>query len=191
MCVCFWDPCTQLFLFFFGLRDYFERFLCWLDLWLSCMLDCIHICVFHISKTILKSWLNTSSTPHRYLAICWVSQAFFLTQSRHLLDTWWIDQESSCLLDSSSTPGGSIELLFLDRISCFSILSRYLSCRRPFLNTYLNSFLNTSRYLICRALLKVRFLHPSQSVFHFFDLSRSVRTCSSPKHSLFHSQPLP
>ena len=86
---------------------------------------------FTSRKTVLKSWLDTSSTPHRYLAICRASQAFFLTQSRHLLNTWWIDRESSCLLDSSSTPCGSIELLFLNLILCCSILSRYLSCRRP------------------------------------------------------------
>ena len=75
-------------------------------------------------------WKN-GSTPPRHLAICWASQAFFLTQSRHLLDTWWIDRESSCFLDSSSTPGGSIELLFLNLILCCSILSQYLSSRRP------------------------------------------------------------
>ena len=86
---------------------------------------------FSSQKTILKSWLDTSSTPPQYLAICRASQAFFLTQSWHLLDTWWIDQESSYLLDSSSTPGGSIELLFLKLIPCCSVLARYLSCRRP------------------------------------------------------------
>ena len=45
-------------------------------------------------------------------------------QSRHLLDTWWIDRESSCLLDSSKT------LLFLNLILCCSIPSWYLSCWR-------------------------------------------------------------
>ena len=85
---------------------------------------------FTSRKTVLKSWLDTSSTPHRYLAICQASQAFFLTQSRHLLDTWWIDRESSCLSDSSSTPRGSIKLMFLNLILCFSIPSQYLSCRR-------------------------------------------------------------
>ena len=103
VCVCFGDPCAQ---FFFGLRDYFERFLCWLDHWLCCMLDCIHIYVFHISKNCFEKL------------------------ARHLLDTRWIDRENSCLLDSSSTPGGSIELLFLNVILCCSIPSRYLSCRR-------------------------------------------------------------
>ena len=68
-------------------------------------------------------------TPNLFLEIF---QAFFLSQSRQHLDTWWINRECSCLLDSFSIPGGSIELLFLDLIPCCSILARYLSCRRPF-----------------------------------------------------------
>ena len=76
-----------------------------------------YLCFSSLEKLFWKAGL----TPPRYLAICRASQAFFLTQSRHLLDTWWIDRESSCLLDSSSTPGGSIELLFLKPILCCSI----------------------------------------------------------------------
>ena len=68
-----------------------------------------------------KLFSKAGSTPPWYLAICRASQAFFLMQSRNLLDTWWIDRESSCLLDSSSTPGGSIKLLFLNLILCCSI----------------------------------------------------------------------
>ena len=78
-----------------------------------------------------KLFWKTSLTPPWYLAICRASQAFFLTQSRHLLDTWWIDRESSFLLDSPSTPGGSIKFLFLKLILCCLILARYLSCRQP------------------------------------------------------------
>ena len=83
---------------------------------------------FSSRKIVLKNWLDTSSIPC-YLSS--FSSFFFLTQSRHLLDTWWIDRESSCLFDSSSTLGGSIELLFLKLIFCCSILDRYLSCRQP------------------------------------------------------------
>ena len=86
-----------------------------------------YLCFLHLEILFWK----VGSTPPRYLDICQASQAFFLTQSRHLLDTWWIDREISCLLDSFSTPGGSIELLFLNLILCCSIPSRYLSCRRP------------------------------------------------------------
>ena len=72
---------------------------------------------FTFRKTGFKSWLDTSSIP------CCLSSffSFFLSQSQQLLNTWWIDRKSSCLLDSSSTPGGSIELLFLDLMSCSSI----------------------------------------------------------------------
>ena len=125
MCVCVLEI---LVLKIFWLRDYFKRLLCWLDHWLSCMLDCIHICVFLLSKNCFEKlvWhlLDTLLSVE-------LLKAFFLSQSQHLLDTWSIDRESSCLLDSSSTPGGSIELLFLKLILCCSILARYLSCRRP------------------------------------------------------------
>ena len=138
-----------------------------------------------------KLFWKTSLTPPRYLAICRASQAFFLTQSRHLLDTWWIDRESSFLLDSSSTP--------VDRSSFCSwnwfFVAWYLldtsAIDNHFLDTSLDNFLNTSWYLNYRALLKVLFKPPSWSFSHFFDLSRSACDCSSPKHSLFHSQPLP
>ena len=68
-----------------------------------------------------KLFWKAGSTPPRYLAICRASQAFFLSQSRQVLDTWWIDREYSYLLDSFSTLGVSIELLFLDLIPCCSI----------------------------------------------------------------------
>ena len=77
-----------------------------------------------------KLFWKTGSTPPRYLAICRASQAFFLMQSWHLLDTWWIDRESFCILDSSSTPAGSIELLFLNLLFVARSLPQYLSYRR-------------------------------------------------------------
>ena len=118
------------------------------------MLDCIHICVFHISKNccekLPRHFLDTSSIP------CYLSS--------------FLSIFFKCNLDTFSIPGGSIELLFLNLILCCSILARYLSCR---------------------ALLKGLYILSSRSFSHFFDLSRSVCACSSPKHSLFHSQPLP
>ena len=99
---------------------------------------------FHSRKTGFKKWLDTSSIP------CCLLRFFscFLSLSRQLLDTWWIDRESSCLLDSFSTPGGSDEL-FLD------------TCLIPQLSTTISSIptliassipLNTCIY---RALLRV------------------------------------
>ena len=32
------------------LKDDFERFIWWLDHWVYCMFDCIHVCVFLFSK---------------------------------------------------------------------------------------------------------------------------------------------
>ena len=103
MCVCVLEI---LVLKIFRLRDYFERLLCWLDHWLSCMLDYIRIYVFLLSKNCFEklAWhlLDTMLSV----------ELLKPTQYRHLLNTWWIDRESSCLLDSSSTPARSIELLF-------------------------------------------------------------------------------
>ena len=139
---------------------------------------------FTSRKIVLKSWLDTSSTP------CCLSRFFncFLLLSRQLLDTWWIDRESSCLLDSFSTPGGSIELLFLDLMSCSSI-PQLLATFSLIPHSIASSIpLDTCIY---QALLRVYIFIYSRSDSHFFDLSRSVRTCSSPKHHLSHSKPLP
>ena len=119
MCVCvFWRSLCSKFLDWETiLRDYCVD---WIIGWVVCWIAFISV-FFSSRKTVLKSWLDTSSTPPWYLAICWASQAFFLMQSRYLLNTWWIDRESSCLFDSSLTPGGSIKLLFLKLILCCSI----------------------------------------------------------------------
>ena len=99
---------------------------------------------FSSRKTVLKSWLDTSSIAS-YLSS-------FLSQSRQLLDTWWIDREYSYLLDSFSTPSGSIKLLFLDLIPCCSIPQ--LSTTIFSIPTSIDSsiLLNTC---ICRDLLRV------------------------------------
>ena len=188
MCVCFGDPCAQKFLDWETiLRDFCVD---WIISWVVCWIAFISV-FFTSQKTVLKSWLDTSSTPPWYLAICRASQAFFLMQSRHLLNTWWIDRESSCLLDSFSTPGGSIELLFLKLILCCSIPSRYLSYRRPIPRHLPQQLLDTSRYLSCRALLRALYILSLRFFSHFFDLSQFVRDCSFPKHSHFHSKLVP
>ena len=57
VCVCVFlgSMCLKLLL-----RVDFERFIWCLDHWLSCMLDYIHVCVFHFLKKLL---LKASSTP--------------------------------------------------------------------------------------------------------------------------------
>ena len=85
----------------------------------------LKILVLKSGSTPPRHLLDTSSTP------CCLSRflSCFLSLSRQLLDTWWIDRESSCLLDSFSTPGGLIVLLFLDLMCCSSIpqLSKTIS----------------------------------------------------------------
>ena len=87
----------------------------------GCMLDCIHVCVFHFSKNCFEKLVR-----HLLDSQLSSSLSFFILLSRQLLDTWWIDRESSCLLDSFSTVGGQIELLFLHLMDCSSTPPRYL-----------------------------------------------------------------
>ena len=126
MCVCvFWRSLYSKFLNWETiLRDY-----CVIGSLVELYVG-LHLCLCF--SPLEKLFWKAGFTPPRYLFICQASQAFFLSQSRQLLDTWWIDWECSYLLDSFSIPGGSIELLFLDLIPCCSILAQYLSCRRPF-----------------------------------------------------------
>ena len=113
-------------------------------------------------------------------------------QSRNLLDTWWIDRENSCLLDSSLTPGGSIELLLLNLILCYLIPTRYLKCRRPVprhlpqqLSRYLSipqlsSITKGSIYSSIMILLSfLRSLSICPRLFISQTLSFSLQTCSS------------
>ena len=141
VCVCFGDPCAQNF--FWIERLFWEIFLLIGSLVKLYVGLHSYLCFSSLEKLFWKA----GSTPLRYLAICWASQAFFLMQSRHFLDTLWIDRESSCLLDSFSTPGGSIELLFLILMCCSSIPSRHLSCRRALSRHFLYRSLDTSQYL--------------------------------------------
>ena len=131
---------------------------------------------FTSRKTGFKSWLDTSSIP------CCLSSffSFFLSQSWQLLDTRWINREWVCILDSFSTPGGSIELLFLDLIPCCSILAWYLNYRRPF-----------SRYLIYLVLLKVLFKPPHAIQFSFHSISFSITLCFLSQTLSSHSNFIP
>ena len=155
----------------------------WIIGWVVCWITFIYV-IFTSRKTILKRWLDTSSIP------CYLSSFSSIFLKRNL--------------DTSSILGGLIEKALassiaprqlVDRSSFCSwiwfFVARYLldtsAVDDQFLDTYLDNFLDTSRYLICRALLKVLVKPPLWSVSHFFDLSRSVRSSSSPKHSLFHS----
>ena len=107
MCVCVFGIYVLKIL----LRNIFESLKYCLDPWLSCMLDCIHICVFPL----LKNCFKATSTDPRHLSIPGLSVELFscfLSQSRHLSIARWIDRESFSPLNSSSTDPRSIELPF-------------------------------------------------------------------------------
>ena len=149
------------------------------------------LCFSHLEKLVLKA----GSTPPRYLFDILLSvellQLFLITfptasrylvdrprklmPPRQLLNSWWIDRASVLAFDG----------LFLDTSSIL------VSVDDHFLDTFLDSCLNTSRYLHLSRFTEDLHIRSSQSGSHFFDLSRSVRTCSFPKHYLFHSKPLP
>ena len=90
------------------LRDDFERFICCLDHWLSCMLDCIHVCDFHFSKN------------------C------FYKLAQHLLDTLLsvelLKFFSYHNLDCFSTLGGSIEKVLASLIAFQQLVDRSSFC---------------------------------------------------------------
>ena len=159
----------------------------WIIGWVVCWIAFISV-FFTSQKTVLKSCLDTSSIP------CYLSSFLSIFFKRNL--------------DTSLIPGGSIEKAFaslialrhlVDRLSFCSwiwfVVARYLlntsAIDDQILDTYLDSFLDTSRYLSCRALLKLLYISQLRFFSHFFDLSRSVRDCSSSKHSPSHSKPLP
>ena len=104
VCVCLGSMCLKLLW-----RDDFESLNCWLDPWLSCVLDCIHVCVFLFSK-------NCFWKLARHLLDIWLSvelPSFFLSQSRLILDSWWIDRESSWTLDSWGIDRASLPVSLL------------------------------------------------------------------------------
>ena len=97
---------------FFLLRDVFERLKCYLDPWLSCLFDCIHVCVF----LFLKNCFWAILTAPRHLAYLSSSSTSFYCN----LDSSSIHQESFCLLDRCSIAPWSIEpfLLWIPLDSC-------------------------------------------------------------------------
>ena len=138
------------------------------------MLDCIHECVFLFTK----NW---------FLKVAWLLLDTLL--SIELLKPFSYHNPNS-----SSILGGSIENApasliaswhLVDRSSfCFWIwflIARYLldtsAVHKHFLNTYLNSFLDTSQHLICRALLKVLFKPPHVIRSSFHSISLSIALC--------------
>ena len=150
-----------------------------------------YLCFSLLEKRFLSN-LDTSSKLPRHLAIC---QALKVFSYRNL--------------NRSSTVGGSNEKVprpsiasrqLVDRSSFYScvfalFLNTFLDsciCRRFFfLNTFLDRWLDTSRHLYLSRFIEDLYTLSSRFGSYFFNLSRPIRTCSSPKHYLSHSKPLP
>ena len=181
MCVFWRSLCLNFLNWETILRDYCVD---WIIGWVVCWIAFISV-FFSSRKTVLKSWLDTFSTPTRYLAICRASQAFFLLQSRHLLDTWWIDQGSvlgfdSLLLDTClipqlsttifSTPTSTASLTPLDTSSVEYYWRFYLNLlRNPSLISSISLDLSTPVHLPnTLSFTPNLFLKVSSSFFKFF-----------------------
>ena len=161
------------------LKDYYvDWIISWVAYWIAFM-----FVFFTLEKLVLKS----GSTP------CYLSSfsSFF-----------YHNPDNSLILGGliEKTPAPSTASWHLvDRSSFCSwiwcVLPWYLldisAVDDHFLDTYLNSFLDTFRHLHLSSFTAGLYIHSSWSDSHFFDLSWSVRTCSSPKHYLSHSKPLP
>ena len=155
------------------LRDFYVD---WIISWVACWIAFMSV-FFTLEKLVLKN----GSTPPRYLLDT-------------LLSVKLLKPFSCCNPDSSSIPGGSIENApapsiasrhLVDRSSFYSwiwfLVARYLldtsAIDNHFLDTNFDSFLDTSRYLICRALLKVLFKPPRAIRFSFHSISLSIALC--------------
>ena len=131
-----------------------------------------------IFEKLARHFLDTSSIASYLSSFL----NFFLSQSRQHLNTWWIDRESFWPLDSSSTPGGSIEhhilllvFLFLDNFS-----THYLS-KLLFIDTFSTNVSTPPWHLICRDLLMVYKFSSCDPQLTSVDLSLDTSDFSSPK----------
>ena len=184
MCVFWRSLCSKFLNWETILRDYCVD---WIIGWVVCWIAFMSV-FFSSRKTILKSWLNASSTPPRYLTIRQASQAFFSYRNPN----------------SFSIPSGLIEKALASTITPRHLVDRSSFCSwiwflvaqyfldtsvvdDHFLDTYLDSFLDISWHLHLSRFIEGLYILSSRSISHFFDLSQSFRACSSPKHSFFQS----
>ena len=140
---------------------------------------CIHVCVFLFSKNCFQ---KACSTPPRHLTICRAFKLFFLSQSWHLLDTCWIDRESSNLLDSFSTVRSIDRASVLDMVGCSSTLARHLHLSTTIFSTPTSIDCSTPfDTFICRDLLMAYISSSCDLQLIFVDLSLDTSVFSTPK----------
>ena len=145
----------------------------WIIGCVACLIAFISM-FFSSRKTVFKSLLDTSSTPG-YLSSF---QVFFYRN----LDTWWIDRESSCLLDSFSTARSINRASVLDMVVCSSTHAWHLHLSTAFFSTPTSIDcsipLNTFIY---RDLLMAYIFSSCDPQLIFVDLSLDTSVFSSPK----------
>ena len=129
-----------------------------------------------------KLFLKACSTPPRHLAIYRASKLFFLSQSLHLLDTWWIDQECSNLLDSFSTARSIDRASVLDMVGCSSTLVRHLYLLTTIFSTPTSTACSIPLdTYICRDLLMAYIFSSCDPQLISVDLSLDTSVFSTPE----------
>ena len=184
MCVFWRSLCSKFLNWETILRDFC---LDWIIGWVVCWIAFIFV-FFTSRKTILKSWLDTSSIP------CYLS-SFSCIFLKLNLDTFSIlggsiekAPASSIaprhLLDWSSFCSESDSLLlnsFLDT----------LAIENQILDTYLDKYLDTSRYLHLLRFTSCLYKSFVRSRFHFSSISLLILLCFSPKTISSYSKLVP
>ena len=143
---------------------------------------------FTSRKTVLKSWLDTSSIPCYLLSF----SSIFLKRN----------------LDTSSIPGGSIEKDHASLIAPRHLLDRSSFCSESdsllldsfldtsaiedqILDSYLDRYLDTSRYLQLSRFNSYLYKASVRSENHFSSISLSILLCFSPKTLSSYSKLVP
>ena len=126
---------------------------------------------FTSRKTVLKSCLDTSSTPPQYL----VDRSRKLLHPGQLIDTCWIDRASVLNLTHCCSIASSIPQLSSNQI----------------VDTYLDKSLNTSRYLHLSRFISCLYKASMRSGIHFSLISLSILLCFSPKTLSSYSKLVP
>ena len=84
VCVCVFFLGSMCLIFW--MRDDFESSKCCLDPWLCCMLDCIHVCVFHFSKNCFYKLARHLLDTLLYIEFLKLFHITISIACRHLVD---------------------------------------------------------------------------------------------------------
>ena len=118
---------------FFLLREDFKSLKCCLDLWLSSMLNCIHVCVFLFFEKLFLSNLDSCWTPLDSYDIYRALSASFY----HILYSFSIHRETFWMLDSFLIHRDPLScIIFSHVLHLYFILSSIASLFITFMHLY-------------------------------------------------------